>query len=80
MNTIIQNDCPDECLKQANKLRRDCPNKWLFLQIECKGQTTLCKTFGTSIQILRKNGINHHGGWDLSVKDWKKQILTAVKA
>lgn len=78
MNTIIQNDCPTECLKQANKLRRDNKNEWLFLQIECKGQTTLCKSFNTSIQVLKKSGINHHGGWDLSVKDWTNKLETAL--
>jgi hypothetical protein len=79
MNDIVKHDCPNECIKQVNKLRLNDPKSWLFIQIECNGQTTLCKSYGTSIQILRKGCINYQTGWDLSVKEWKERILTAIK-
>lgn len=80
MNDIITENDPNECLKQVNKLRLKSPDKWLFVEIHCNDQVTLCKSFNTSIQVLKKNGISYPDGFDLSVGKWKECILNAINA
>lgn len=78
MNTTLKAETTEELLKLANKARRESKNAWLFLELHKGDEITFCKSFNTSIQILRKNGISYPSGWDLSVKDWQGAIRNAL--
>lgn len=78
MNTIHKSENKEELLKLCRKSRLETKNDWLFLELHHKGQITLVKSFNTSIQILRKDGISYPSGWDLSAKDWQDAIGHAL--
>lgn len=78
MNTIHKSNDTEELVKLANKSRKETKNDWLFLELHKGEDVTLVKSFNTSIQILRKNGISYPSGWDLSVKDWQGAIRNAL--
>lgn len=80
MNTTFKSESVSELLKLTRKARLASKNEWLFLELHHKGQITLVKSFNTSIQILRKNGISYPSGWDLSASDWQEAIRHALEA
>mgnify|MGYP001091596390 CR=1 FL=1 len=80
MNTIFKSENTDTLIKLANKERLSNKNNWIFLELHYKNEITLVKSFGTSIQILKKNGINYPSGWDLKVSEWKNLILKTLNS
>lgn len=76
---IIEKTNIDEAIKSANAARLANKNQWIFLQIATPESTVLCKTYNTSIQILRnKDGLNYPSIWDATVREWKAAIRKAL--
>ena len=79
MNTIFESSNTEELVKLANQSRKASRNEWIFLELRKGDSVTLVKSFNTSIQIIRKDGIAYPSGWDLSVKDWQACIRHALE-
>jgi len=79
MNHLIETENSEEALKQINTHRLNNGNQWVFIEVHSGENVILIKSFNTSIQELRRNGINYPCSMDLLVRDWKAQILKALK-
>jgi len=79
MNRIeIQSPDASECVEQANATRLLNPGRWIEFHFQSFG--AVAKSFGTSIQIARKNGVDYGGSWDLSVGKWKSQLTELLES
>ena len=79
-NTIITAESASAATALANKARLANKNRWLFLEILVNNQPPLLvKSFNTSIQILRKKGVNHPCGMDMKITAWKNAINDALE-
>lgn len=72
-------ETPDitEVVKLANLNRRLYPNKWLEIHFLAFG--AVVKSYGTTIQLMRKNGVSWGGLHDLSVSRWKLEIQNMLE-
>jgi hypothetical protein len=76
---ILTNDTA-VAVKDINALRLENKDQWVFAEILHRGKIVLLKSYNTSIQILRVDGVNHGGQWDISVKDFKAAITAALSS
>ena len=76
----ISTDTFENALSMLNKLRLENKDKWMFATVSLPYEHCVeIKSFNTSIQILRKDGIRFPSTFDLSVKAWKKAIDDALR-
>jgi hypothetical protein len=74
---IINIECNENAIKEANQARLNNRGKWLQLNISSGENLVQIKSFNTSIQVVQSWGkkIYRDGGhWDLSVKQWRANI------
>ena len=69
---------PAQFIKQYNKARLANKNKWIFFSGTFDGTMLEIKTFNTTNQILKVNGIKQNTGIDLTVREWKYEIGQAL--
>lgn len=81
MNYLEQNSnyTVESFVKAFNKMRLDNKNQWICFVGEIEGRYIEIKSFGTSIQILKVNGLKLHSTFDQKVGDWKYTIEQAIK-
>jgi hypothetical protein len=79
-NFIIKATTAEEALKACNKHRLSHKGEWVFVEVHLNDKVILLKSFDTSIQVLRLEGVTYPCGMDCSVKQWKEQINSALIA
>jgi hypothetical protein len=79
-NIEIKSNDVDYIVKEVNKLRLSNKNKWLFLEINFKGNIILIKSFDTWIQIAKYNDmVIGSTPSDCKVSAFKNEILNILK-
>jgi len=78
MNEILSDNKAD-IIKQVNAKRLAYKDEWLFLTILFKGEQVQIKSYNTWLQVLRVKGVNHSGGMDANVKDFKASLLASLE-
>lgn len=72
-------DNADEFIADLNKARLANKKKWIVYMGHVEGKEVGIKTYDTGyLQICRIDGINHGGGMDMKVGDWKARIRQAI--
>lgn len=80
MNEIqINAGTVEETLKAVNNARKQNKDKWIVIKINSADSVIAIKSFNTSIQIMRKNGLNYASGWDLSVAEFTKRVKECIE-
>lgn len=80
MNEIqINAGTVEETLKAVNNARKQNKNKWIVIKINSGDSIITIKSFNTSIQIMRKNGLDYGSGWDLSVAEFTKRVKECIE-
>ncbi len=82
MNTVLHATDSAHGVKLANAARLASPNKWLFLEIHTPGKDRplLVKSFGTSIQLMRRGDVSSGRTRDMKAGDWKARVLHGLEA
>ena len=80
MNQITISEATiDGALKAVNAHRKQNKDKWIETFVKFGGAITSIKSFNTSIQILRKNGLDYGSVWDASVAAFTKTIKDCLE-
>lgn len=80
MNQITISEATiDGALKAVNAHRKQNKNKWIETIVKFRGETTSIKSFNTSIQILRKNGLDYGSTWDASVAAFTEKVKECLE-
>lgn len=80
-NTIVQATDPTDAVRQITRERLANRNAWLYLEIHLPGKFPyVVKSFNTSIQILRCNGLRYRDGWDLTAKQFNQCLIDAFES
>lgn len=76
---VISEETLDGALKAVNANRKQNKNKWIETFVKFGGTTTSIKSFNTSIQILRKNGLDYGSSWDASVAAFTEKVKECLE-
>ena len=80
MNQLVISEATlDGALKAVNTHRKQNKNKWIETVINFRGEKTVMKSFNTSIQILRKNGLHYGSVWDASVAAFTEKVKECLE-
>lgn len=80
MKTLLGKNYTDkkQFVKEYNVLRLKNKGCWVYFNGIIEDKEVTIKTYNTSIQILRVNGCEGGGVWDLKVSEFKNKILQAL--
>lgn len=67
-----------QIVKDVNKERLDNKNDWYFITFNLGENLIQIKGYNTWMQIFRINGLDLFSGMDISVGQFKENILTAL--
>ena len=83
MNTKTNHtlELAQDFIKRINDMRLANKGQWVTCCSTVEGMDVRIKSFDTSIQIFEVDGVNYAGAtWDLSVKEFKSQLMQPFMA
>lgn len=80
MHTLAKSNytSKDQFIKEYNALRLKYKGCWIYFNGIVSGKEVIIKSYNTSIQVLRVNGCEGGGTWDLKVSEFKNKIIQAL--